>query len=180
MAHTSAELQTRSRVPGDPRIWARDLGLVGLMTGALAPWPLWLLAPMVPPIIALSGGVGGAATGAAMPHVLDQLRGQMPLWAIGATLTLAGAMIGGLSSLAGMGVGVALGSSFLLEAGTSFQLMLVVLGALVGATQAMWFWFPYTFQSVLSGRRWPLLVGASLAAPILPFALLRLAMVPFS
>ena len=97
-------------------------------------------------VLSLGAAASGAVLGALTPGFLEWSRTRLRLRTVAALAPLAGAM---------WGLGVfAIGCAFLgwpggdsLEAATFFAAVHSLLFGLV--------WFPYTFQTVMGGRRWP-------------------------
>jgi len=164
-------------VVGEPRTWSRDLALVGFVTGFAAPAACfgWFVSPAFCVLAAPVGGAIGALLGRAMPGLLDRVRGRVP---IALLLVILGPVLGALwGGMTGLGAGLAAQAWYALVGGTPalFGPELPVVGAAygtaAGAVQLGWFWFPYTFQTVRRGRRWPVLAAAMLLAPATAFAI---------
>ena len=149
-----------ARVTGVPALWARDMAIVGGVTSGIAPMPALALGATAGFIggTAVAGALTGAALGAMMPVALERLRGRLPLSVLMVLGPLPGALWGALVGTAG----------FYLSGISSTPLVLCVgCAALAGAIQFGLFWFPYTFQTVRDGRRWPVVLGACLGAPLI-------------
>jgi hypothetical protein len=146
-------------VTGQPREWARDMAIVGGVTASLAPLPALTLGATAGFIggTALAGTLTGAALGAAMPGLLERVRGRLPLSILMVLGPVPGALWGGIVGAVG---------SVLSGVGTPLTLC-VLCAAIAGAIQFGLFWFPYTFQTVRGARRWPVVLAACLATPII-------------
>lgn len=148
-----------SAVTGQARVWARDMAIVGGVTAFLAPLPAILLGATASFIgaSAMTGCLTGGLLGAAMPGMLEWLRGRIPLAGLVALGPIPGAVWGGV-------VG-AMGFAF---SGVTVPLVLCVLSAsLAGAIQFGLFWLPYTVQTVRGGPLWPVVLGACIATPVI-------------
>lgn len=146
---------------GRPLPWARDLAIVGAVTGFGVPFlhPLASLTPSL--LVALVAAVTGAALGAAAPRLLNAHVRRVPVVLLLGAGAGVGALWGGL-------VGVV--SAYVIGGGSWY---LVHLAATIGLVQLGWFWLPY---AVLRGRRrptWSLVVAAVLCTPLV-FHLARL------
>lgn len=147
-----------ARRTGSPLTWGRDLALIGGVSSFVL--PSMMVGPLVPaafPWWAAAAGAGtGLLLGLAAPALLDLVRGRVPLLVLVLLAPLVGAAWGGLSgSLAGAAVG---GDSALLG---------LLAGSTAGAVQLGIWWFPYTFQTVLQRRRWPVVLACVLTTPLL-------------
>ncbi len=145
------------RPTGSPAAWGRDLALIGAVTSFVLPS---LMGPVVPSGFAaragVAGAVGGLLLGLAMPAVLDMLRGRVAIrW-----LLL-------LAPMVGAAWGGAAGAVAGLASDRSAALLGLISGGIAGACQLGLWWFPYTFQTVRGGRRWPLVLAAVLSSPVL-------------
>jgi len=135
------------------------MAIVGGVTSFLAPLPAIVLGATAPfiGVSAMTGCLTGAVLGAAMPGILERLRGRIPLAGLMALGPIPGAVWGGV-------VG-AVGFAF---SGVTVPLVLCVLAAsLAGAIQFGLFWLPYTVQTVRGGPLWPVVLGACMATPII-------------
>lgn len=148
-----------SAVTGQAKDWARDMAIVGGVTAGLAPLPAIPLGATAGFIAgtAAAGLLTGAALGAAMPGVLEWVRGRLPIPVLMMLGPIPGAVWGGIVG----GVGGALST-----VGVPVGLC-VVCAAIAGAMQFGLFWFPYTFQTVRGERRWPVVLAACLATPLI-------------
>lgn len=147
---------------GQPRTWARDMAIVGGVTSLLAPVPALLLGATVSflGVSAVAGCLSGAALGAAMPGLLDRLRGRLPLHCLMLLGPIPGALWGGVVGTVGFAF-----------SGVTVPLLLCVLaGSLAGAIQFGLFWLPYTVQTVRGAPQWPVVVGACMATPLIGIA----------
>ena len=151
-----------SAVTGQPRVWARDMAIVGGVTSLLAPLPAILLGATAGFIVvsSVTGSLTGAAMGAAMPGLLERLRGRLPIPLLLVMGPIPGAVWGGVVGLMGG-----------LLSGVSVPLTVCVAAAAVaGAIQFGLFWLPYTVQTVRRGSLWPVVLGACLATPLIGIA----------
>ena len=150
------------RVTGAETHWSRDFALIGGVTSLVAPalaMPLGVSALYVA-AAALTGLLSGGLLGAAMPRMLDGMRGRVPL---GVIFGLGGPVLGALW-------GASVGSVAYLV-GHDFNILLSVgCASLAGAIQFGLCWFPYTFQTVRGGPRWPVVLAACLATPLVGIA----------
>ncbi|MDG1479789.1 MAG: hypothetical protein P8R54_09365 [Myxococcota bacterium] len=147
-----------SAVTGEPRVWARDMAIVGGVTAFLAPMPALPLATMwFIGATTVTGAVTGAAFGAAMPGALEVLRRRLPLAALLAFGPIPGALWGGIVGALGFG----------LSGGVAPLAVCVLCAAIAGALQFGLFWFPYTFQTVRGAPRWPVVLGACVLTPLI-------------
>lgn len=156
------------RVTGTPQQWGRDMAYIGGVTSlvctgmgmAFGVTPFYVLAATA------AGALTGGLLGAAMPALLDQMRGRMPL----ALLVLAAGPLGGavwggtVGALAWMLAG---GAPEMAHYSVGIS---IAIAAIAGALQFGLSWFPYTFQTVRSGARWPVLLASTLITPLVGFA----------
>ena len=144
---------------GSRTAWARDLLIVGGVTGAAAPGLV-----LFEPGFALAGGLVGALSGAALGvgirWTIDHLRHRIPL-----SMMILGAPVVG--ALWGGGVGTVAGLVSTTDFGAGAAALGLFFGGISGAVQLGWLWMPYTFQSVLGRRRWPVVALACLLGPML-------------
>lgn len=152
---------------GRRRDWARDAGLVGLVTGFSGPaWIVYGLTPH-PHLIAcaLSAGVLGAALGFVGPDVFGWLRQRVSLKVLAVALPAAAFFLGwGAASLAAGAVGAPAGAA-------------AWFGGVALAGQVTLFWLPYLVAVVTRLPRWPVVVAACLLSPLMGYAAWILAMV---
>ena len=147
-----------SAVTGEPRVWARDMAIVGGVTAFLAPMPALPLATMwFIGATTVTGAVTGAALGAAMPGTLEFLRRRLSLAALVAIGPIPGALWGGIVGALG----------FALSGGVTPLAVCVLCAAIAGALQFGLFWFPYTFQTVRGAPRWSVVLGACVLTPLI-------------
>ncbi len=78
-----------------------------------------------------------------------------------------GAVTGGSGALMAQAMGLTASMVF---GGPELLVLMTGVAGLAGALQFGLLWFPYTFQTVRRGRRWPLVVGAVLVTPVLGWA----------
>ena len=98
-----------SAVTGQPRVWARDMAIVGGVTSLLAPLPATILGATAGfiAVSAVTGALTGAGMGAAMPGLLERLRGRLPIPCLLALGPIPGAVWGGVvGSVGGLLSGV--------------------------------------------------------------------------
>lgn len=145
------------RLTGSSRVWSRDLALIGGTTSFVLPS---LMGPIVPSGFAawagLAGAVGGLLLGQALPVILDVVRGRVAIrW-----LLL-------LAPVVGAAWGSAAGAIAGLATDRGSAVLGLISGGIAGACQLGLWWFPYTFQAVRGGRRWPLVLAALVTSPVL-------------
>ena len=144
-----------SAITGSPKAWARDFALIGtstsVMTILLASWqPLGGFVLMAPIIAGLTGG----ALGMVMPGMLEWARRRVPLTG----LLLLGVALGGLWGGTVGGIAAVY---------TNLHIGLATFcAAIAGAIHFGFWWFPYTFQTVLSRPTWPVVLLACLSTPL--------------
>ncbi len=145
---------------GTPTRWARDMALVGGVSGFAAPFAVLgqhTELAIFSPVAGVLGGLTGAALGFVLPRILAGPLAKRRV----ASLLLGGVLAGGLwGALVGtLASVIALGSGFLLVS--------AVLAGIGGAVQFGWVWLPYMMRSARRQRTWPVLLGACLLAPLL-------------
>ena len=149
-----------SEVTGVPMVWARDFALIGGVTSLVAPllgMGFGVSAAYVATATAAGAATGGAL-GAAMPTLLERVRGRVPLW----VLALLGPVLGAAW-------GATVGATADVLSGTGMLQLSLITAGTAGAVQLGLTWFPYTFQTVRGGRRWPVVLGAMFVAPLAAF-----------
>lgn len=144
------------RLTGRPRVWARDMALMGGLSSALVPTLLVVFVPWPYPLIAGALGLGsGAVLGAGMPAFLNWVRRFAPPWGLLLASPFLGLVWGG-------GTGALAGLAF----GTNAAMLGLVAGGIAGAVQLTLWWFPYTFQTVRGARTWPVTLASVVALPL--------------
>ena len=151
------------RVTGRSLPWARDLALVAGASAGLAPLAIFGLGSFALSATVV-GVVSGGLIGLGAPRLLDAVRGRLPLTVL-ATLGL------GIGALWGAGIGAVAGAAEQTILGPSTTTWAA---ALIGAVQLGVFWFPYTFQTVLRGRTWPIVAATCGLAPLTGLAVFSL------
>lgn len=146
---------------GSPLPWARDFAVVGGVTGFAAPYVVITDLPFAA-AAGLAGAALGLVLGALAAPFLERARHRVPLLLLVFAAPFVGAVWGGLSGVAGGLVG---GRMF---AGESVELGLVM-GAAAGMVQLGWMFLPYTLVAVMKLPRWPVVLAASVAAPVFGF-----------
>lgn len=136
-----------------PRVWARDLALIG----AASALPLALFSALPPATVALAAlfaALGGAAIGALVPALLHRRVRRIPLFVlVPAAFGLGGAWAGGAALLAALATGAP-------------WVRFTELAATAGAAQLGWLWLPYAVGVARRGSSWPTVVAACAAAPL--------------
>lgn len=147
---------------GPTRAWVRDFALVGVVTGALAPYFV-IFDPAFALGAGLVGGLSGAALGAGLCLGMERARRWLPLSAILAGAAVLGAGWGGLAGAAGGVASFGLVSSHHNWGGVGLG---AFFGACSGLLQLGWMFLPYLLGST---RRttWPVVGLAVLAAPFM-------------
>ena len=166
---TTAAAPAGPYLVGSRQRWMRDWALIGA-SSALAPAVvLSVLVPGLLPALLLAcliGGVLGGAVGVVAPPLLERVRGRVPIPA----LLLLGLPLAAVWGWLG-GFGAAIAMLLASDAAAGVHL----LGTLMAVTSALQLggaWFPYTFQSVLGQRTWPVVLAACCLAPLLGLLLL--------
>ena len=169
-ALTKQSASPPAQITGSAKHWARDMAIVGGVTSFIAPMSALLLSSSAQfmlfdlmlsyaMVASFLGAASGALLGLAMPTYLNLVRKWLPLPVLFVGHPIIGAIWGGTVGLLAAipSVGVVLG------------VLPALLGAIVGALQFGWLWFPYTFQTVLDGRRWPLVALSGVVALVAPW-----------
>jgi hypothetical protein len=157
--HHDPLVPSRVTVTGDPSTWARDLAIVGGVTGFAAP-ALVIADPVFSLAAAVAGASLGLALGASVATALERLRTLVPLWMLICASPFVGLAWGGAK---GFLAGLVGGSAF----GSEAPALGLLLGGLAGMVQLGWFFLPYTVLAVTRGPRWPVVLAAFGVAPML-------------
>ncbi len=137
-----------------PRVWARDLALVGAITAL--PLALWRYLPLSTALIAVAlAAASGAVLGALVPRLLHRRVRRKPL------VLLVPAAVG-LGALWGAAVG--LPAAWITHAP---WIRVTELAASAGAAQLGWLWVPHAIGVARRGSSWPTVALACMAAPLI-------------
>lgn len=148
---------------GDPRLWSRDMALLGGLIALQAPLisPLLFSAPLGLPYV-LTAGIMGALTGAGLGWGVGvTLDGPGRRWPL-LLMLLAGPLIGVVwGGAVGAVSALALPSDSDLFSIGGFLFSTIIAG-IAGALVFGWFWFPYVWLRVKRLATWPLVLCAAL------------------
>jgi hypothetical protein len=147
---------------GNPLAWSRDFGIVGALTGSLAPFFVIFDASF-----ALAGGMVGGFLGVLLGLVaavgVEVGRRQVPLPVFVAAIAVLGAVQGAIAGFAG-------GMTETLTMGVEAAPLGFIVGSTSGMVALPVFFAPYLVLSVRRWPTWPAVFGAAMLAPLMGWA----------